>query len=95
MYTAVSYNVIRDKFVLFIFAKVEVIWFDTLVSGHSLALLHVLHINSVSHQTFGLGLKFETLVSAKDEVNKYLSIIIARSCVRASDYLCCLVFWLR
>ena len=86
MCTAVSYNVIRDKFVLFIFAKVELIWFDTVVSDQSLALLHVLRINSVSHQTFGLGLKFETLVSAKDEVNQYLSIIITRSCVRQIIY---------
>ena len=28
-YIAVSYNVIRDVFVLFTFAKVEGIWFDT------------------------------------------------------------------
>jgi len=31
----------------------------------SLASLHILHINEVSDQTFGLRLKFETLVSAK------------------------------
>jgi len=36
-YTALSYGVIYDVFVLFIFAKVEVIWFDTLVSDQSLA----------------------------------------------------------
>ena len=47
------------------------IWFDTLVLDQSLALLHVLHINYVSdHQTFGLRLKFETLVSAKDKVTQ-------------------------
>ena len=37
-----------------LFAKVGVIWFDTLVSDVTLALLHVLHINWVSGQTFGL-----------------------------------------
>jgi len=44
-YTAVSGDVIYDAVVLF--AKVEVILFDTFVSGQSfrLALLHVLHIN--------------------------------------------------
>ena len=42
------------------------IWFDTLVLDQSIALLHVLRINSVSEQTFGLGLKFETSVSVKD-----------------------------
>ena len=49
-YTALSQNIIHDIFLLFTFAsaKVEVIWFDTLVSDQSLALLHVLHINSVS-----------------------------------------------
>ena len=52
-----SYDVIRDIFVLFTF---EAIWFDTLVSCQSLALLHVLHINYVSHQTFGHRLKFDT-----------------------------------
>ena len=29
--------------------KVDVIWFDALVSGQSLALLHVLHINQISN----------------------------------------------
>ena len=54
-------------FVLFTFVKVEVVWFDTLVLDHSsLALLHFLHINLVSDQTFDLTLKFETLVPAKD-----------------------------
>jgi len=38
-YTTLSYDVIHDVFVLFTFAKVEVIWFDTLVSGQSLGLL--------------------------------------------------------
>jgi len=47
-----------------------VTWFDTLVSDQSLAILHVLHINYVSDQTFGLGLNFETLVSAKDKVTQ-------------------------
>ena len=41
------------------------ILFDTSVSDQSLASLHVLHINYVSGQTLDLGLKFETLVSAK------------------------------
>ena len=43
-YTALSYDVIHDVFVVFTFAKVEVISFDTLVSDQSLVLLHVLHI---------------------------------------------------
>ena len=29
--------------------NVEVVWFDALVSGQSLALLHVLHINQISN----------------------------------------------
>ena len=43
-YTTLSYHIIHEVFVVFIFAKakVEVIWFDGLVSGQSLALLHVL-----------------------------------------------------
>ena len=44
-------------------AKVEVIWFDTLVSDQSLALLHVLDTNQGSDHTFDLRLKcdkFET-----------------------------------
>jgi len=46
MAVIIQIYVIRDVFVLFTFAKVEVIWFDTLVSDHqSLALLRVLHIN--------------------------------------------------
>jgi len=53
-------------FVLFTFAKIEVIWFDTLVSDQSLAILRVLHINQVSGQTFGRRFKFEALVSVKD-----------------------------
>ena len=44
-YTALSYDVIYDVFVLFTSAKVEVILFDTFVTDQSLALLHVLHIN--------------------------------------------------
>jgi len=45
--TALSYDIIHDLFVLFTFAsaEVEVIWFDTFVSDHSLALIHVLYIN--------------------------------------------------
>jgi len=39
----ISYDVIHN--ITFAQAKVEVIWFDTLVSVHSLALLHVLRIN--------------------------------------------------
>ena len=45
------------------YAKAELIWFDILVSDQCLALIHVLHINSVSDQTFGIRLKFDTLVS--------------------------------
>jgi len=67
-YTTLGYDVIYDVFVLFTFAKVEVFWFDTLVTDQRLALLHVLHINWVSDQTFGLRLMFDTLVSAKDKV---------------------------
>jgi len=46
-YTALSFDVIHDIFVLFTSAKakVEVIWFDTLVLDQRLALRHVLHIN--------------------------------------------------
>jgi len=65
-YTTLSYDVIYDVFVLFTFAKIEVIWFDTLVSDQSLAILRILHINQVSGQTFGLRFKFEALVSVKD-----------------------------
>jgi len=46
------------------------IWFDTLVSDQSLVLPHVLHINLVSDQTFGLRLKFEISVSAKHKVSQ-------------------------
>ena len=51
---------IRDVFVLFclLYARVEVIWFDTLISDQSLAL-HVVLINYVSDRTkvrdFDLG----------------------------------------
>jgi len=45
-YTTLSFDIVRDVFVLFTFAEVEVIWFDTLVSDQSLALLQVLHIMS-------------------------------------------------
>jgi len=44
-YTALGYDVIHGVFVLFTFAEVVVIWFDTLVSDQSLALLRVLPIN--------------------------------------------------
>jgi len=43
-YTTLSFDIVRDVFVLFTFAEVEVIWFDTLVSDQTLALLQVLHI---------------------------------------------------
>ena len=42
-YTALGYDVIHGVFVLFTFAEVVVIWFDTL--DQSLALLRVLPIN--------------------------------------------------
>ena len=45
MAVIIQIYVIRDVFVLFTFAKVEVMWFDTLISDQSLALLRVLHIN--------------------------------------------------
>ena len=48
------------------------IWFDTLVSDQSLALLHVLPIDYVSDQTFGLRLKFETSVSDKVTQRVYI-----------------------
>jgi len=46
-YTALSFDIIHDIFVLFTCAKakVEVIWFDTLILDQRLALRHVLHIN--------------------------------------------------
>jgi len=47
----------------FAYAKVEGISFDTFVSDQSLALLHAVHINQVSGQTFGLRLKFDTGLS--------------------------------
>jgi len=40
-YTALIYDVIRGVFVLFTFAKFELIWCDIFVSDESLALLHV------------------------------------------------------
>jgi len=71
-HTALSYDVIDDA--LSCFHLLKLIWFDTLISDHqSLALLHVLCINYVSDQTFGLGLKFETFVSAKDKVTQCIS----------------------
>ena len=48
--------------------KRQLKWFGLRLSDESLALLHVLHINYVSQQTFGLRLKFETLVSPKDKM---------------------------
>ena len=53
-YTAPRYDVIHDVFVLFTFAIVEVIWFDTSVSDQCLTLYQVMHINKVSDETFGL-----------------------------------------
>jgi len=46
------------------------------VSDQSLALLDVWRINSVPDQTFGLRLKFETLVSAKDKVAVFLDRVV-------------------
>ena len=60
---------------MFTFAKIEVIWFDTLVSDQSLAILRVLLINQVSGQTFGLILKFETLVSVKDDCDTLCTVV--------------------
>ena len=51
-YTALSYDVVHDVFVLF--TSVQVIWFDSLVSDKTSALLHVLHNNYVSDQTSAL-----------------------------------------
>jgi len=45
--------------------------FDAWVSDPSFASLHVLHINYVSEQTFGLVLKFETSFSAKNKATRY------------------------
>ena len=53
--------------------KVEVIWFDTVVSEQSLKFsitIFILPINYVSDQNFGVRLKFETLVSAKYNVTE-------------------------
>ena len=47
--------------------------FFTWCSDQSLAFLYVLHINQVWGKTFGLRLKFETLVSAKDK--SYIRIV--------------------
>jgi len=69
-YTALSYDVSHDVFVSFTFANIEMVWFDTLISDQSLALLHILLINNVSNQTFGVRLKFETFISAKDKVTQ-------------------------
>ena len=53
-YSALSYD-LQDVLLLFTFTKVEVVWFHTLVSDQSLALLHVLCINYlVADLTFGL-----------------------------------------
>ena len=56
---------------LFIF-QLKWFCFILLVLDQSLALLHVLHINYVSDKTFGLRLKFETFVSAKDKVTHFI-----------------------
>jgi len=44
-YTALSYDAHHSRRVFFTFVKVGVIWFDSLASGQSLTLFHVLHIN--------------------------------------------------
>jgi len=62
-YTAKSYDVIRDVFVVFTSAKAEVISFDNIVSDHqSLALLDIVHINQASDQLLGLRQSSETVV---------------------------------
>ena len=53
-YTAAGCDVIHDVFVLFTFAIVEVIWFDTSLSDQCLTLYQVMHINKVSDETFGV-----------------------------------------
>ena len=51
----------HSRRICFVYAgKVEANRFDTLASAQSLAILHILHINSVSDRTLGLRLKFET-----------------------------------
>jgi len=70
LHTALGYSVIHDIFVLFAFAEVGALSSDISVPDQSLVLLHILHINLVSLQTFGLRLKFETLVSAKHKVTQ-------------------------
>ena len=54
-HTALSFSVSSQCIILFTVAKAEVIWFDTLFSDQSLALLHVLHINYVSVWDFRLS----------------------------------------
>jgi len=61
-YTTLSYDIVNDSFVLFTFAKIEEIWFDTLVPDKRLALLHVLHTNYISDRALDNRLKLETLV---------------------------------
>ena len=64
-------DIIPTSFVAYLFClhlrKLK--WFGLILSSltKSFALLHVLHINSVSDQTFGLRLKFETYVEVKDK----------------------------
>ena len=65
---------VHDEFLL-TSVTVGLNWFDALVSYQTLALLHVLHINWVSEQTFGLAVKFESLVWAKDKPMPKVTII--------------------
>ena len=63
-YTAKSYDVIHDVFVVFTSAKAEVISFDNIVSDQSLALLDIVHINQASDK------RRRQWSSAKDKVTQ-------------------------
>jgi len=65
---------VHDEFLL-TSATVGLNWFDALVSNQTLALIHVLHVNWVSEQTFGLAVKFESLVWATDKPMPKVTVI--------------------
>ena len=51
-YAVLSYDVTRCVFVVFLFANVEVICFNTFASDQSLALLHILHMHRATVTQF-------------------------------------------
>ena len=61
--TALSYDVIHDVFVLFTFAKVDVILFDAFVSDQSLALLHVFTARCYASAVLAMGLCLSVCLS--------------------------------